>query len=69
MAGIQAVTLEAGSDSAVADARPDIVIGCGLAALPAGVSAEAFRSAAECLAATDRIASLEALVTDHGGAP
>lgn len=69
MAGIQAVTLEAGSDSPVADARPDIVIGCGLAALPAGVSAEAFRSAAECLAATDRIASLEALVTDHGGAP
>lgn len=68
MAGLQAVTLEAGSDSPIADARPDIVIGCGVAALPAGVSAASFRSAAECLAATDRIAGLEALLTDDGGA-
>ena len=49
MAGLQAVTLDAGSGSAVSDARPDIVIGCGLAALPEGVEAGNFRSAAAIL--------------------
>ena len=62
MAGLQAVTVAAGSDSSVTDARPDIVIGCGVAALPGGVSAKAFRSAAEILSASDRMADLEALV-------
>ena len=68
IAGLQAVTLEAGSDSLVADARPDMVIGCGVAALPDGVSATGFRSAADCLAAADRIAGLEAIVLQSGGA-
>lgn len=62
MAGLQALTLAVGSDGSVADARPDIVIGCGVAALPGDVSAAVFRSAAEILAAGDRLADLEALV-------
>ena len=68
MAGLQAVTLDAGSGSAVNDARPDIVIGCGLAALPGGVEAGNFRSAAAILDAGDRIAALEDLLVQKGDA-
>ena len=68
MAGHQAVTLDAGSGSAVSDARPDIVIGCGLAALPEGVEAGNFRSAAAILDAGDRIAALEDLLVPKGDA-
>ena len=68
MAGHQAVTLDAGSGSAVIDARPDIVIGCGLAALPEGVEAGNFRSAAAILDAGDRIAALEDLLVRKGDA-
>ena len=68
MAGLQAVTLDAGSSSAVSDARPDIVIGCGLAALPEGVEAGNFRSAAAILDAGDRIAALEDLLVPKGDA-
>ena len=68
MAGLQAVTLDAGSGSAVSDARPDIVIGCGLAALPEGVEAGNFRSAAAILDAGDRIAALEDLLVPKGDA-
>ena len=68
MAGLQAVTLDAGSGSAVSDARPDIVIGCGLAALPEGVEAGNFRSAAAILDAGDRIAALEDLLVQKGDA-
>ena len=68
MAGLQAVTLDAGSGSAVSDARPDIVIGCGLAALPEGVEAGNFRSAAAILEAGDRIAALEDLLVRKGDA-
>ena len=68
MAGLQAVTLDADSDSAVSDARPDIVIGCGLAALPQGVEAGNFRSAAAILDAGDRIAALENLLAQKGDA-
>ena len=68
IAGLQAVTLDAGSGSAVSDARPDIVIGCGLAALPEGVEAGNFRSAAAILDAGDRIAALEDLLVPKGDA-
>ena len=68
MAGLQAVTLDAGYRSAVSDARPDIVIGCGLAALPEGVEAGNFRSAAAILDAADRIAALDDLLVQKGGA-
>ena len=68
MAGLQAVTLDADSGSAVRDARPDIVIGCGLAALPQGVEAGNFRSAAAILDAGDRIAALENLLAQKGDA-
>ena len=68
MAGLQAVTLDADSGSAVSDARPDIVIGCGLAALPQGVEAGNFRSAAAILDAGDRIAALENLLALKGDA-
>ena len=68
MAGLQAVTLDAGSGSAVSDARPDIVIGCGFAALPEGVEAGNFRSAAAILDAGDRIAALEDLLVQKGDA-
>jgi len=68
MAGLQAVTLDAGSGNAVSDARPDIVIGCGLAALPDGVEAGNFRSAATILDAADRIAALEDLLVQKGDA-
>lgn len=68
IAGLQALTVKAGPDSPLADARPDIVIGCGVTALPDGVSAASFRSAAECLGARDRIAGLEALLTGRGNA-
>ena len=68
MAGLQAVTLDAGSASAVSDARPDIVIGCWLAALPVGVEAGNFRSAAAILDAGDRIAALEDLLVQKGDA-
>ena len=68
MAGLQAVTLDTGSGSAVSDARPDIVIGCGLAALPDGVEAGNFRSAAAILDAGDRIAALENLLAQKGDA-
>ena len=49
-------------------ARPDIVIGCGLAALPEGVEAGNFRSAAAILDAGDRIAALEDLLVQKGDA-
>ena len=68
MAGLQAVTLDAASGSAISDARPDIVIGCGLTALPEGVEAGNFRSASAILDASDRIAALEDLLVQKGGA-
>lgn len=68
IAGLQALTVKAGSGSPLADARPDIVIGCGVTALPDGATAASFRSAAECLGAGDRIAGLETLLTGRGDA-
>ena len=68
MAGLQAVTLDAGSGNAVSDARPDLVIGCGVTALPDGAAAGNFRSAAAILEAGDRIAALEDVLAQQGGA-
>ena len=68
IAGIQPVSLGADEAQAVAAAKPDMVIGCGLTMVPDGLAAGRFQAAASLLARGDRIASLEQIITAKGEA-
>ena len=68
MAGIQPVSLGADEAQAVAAAKPDMVIGCGVTAVPDGLAAGRFQAAASLLASGDRIASLEQIISAKGEA-
>ena len=63
MAGVQPVSLGADEAEAIAAARPDMVIGCGMTAVPAVPAVGRFRAAAAILGSGDRIASIEQIIT------
>ena len=62
VAGVQPVSLAADEGEAVVAARPDMVIGCGMTAVPDGLAAGRFKAAAAILGSGDRIACLEQII-------
>ena len=62
IAGVQPVSLGADEREAIVAARPDMVIGCGMTAVPDGLAAGSFRAAAAILGSGDRIAGLEQII-------
>ena len=68
IAGIQPVVLGMDEADAVASARPDMVIGCGMTAVPAGLAAGSFQPAAAILAQDDRLAWLQQIIRLGGEA-
>ena len=67
MAGLQPVTLGADEAEAITAARPDMVIGCGMTAVPRGLAAGSFQAAASVLDSGDRLAVLEQIIAGRGG--
>ncbi len=66
IAGVQPVSLGADETDAIAAARPDMVIGCGMAAVPDGLAVGRFQAAAAILGSDDRLAGLEQLIGEKG---
>ena len=66
LAGLQAVTLSALSETDIAAATPDIVFGCGLASPPEAAASFTFLDAAAFLALPDRVAALTSLIPAEG---
>lgn len=67
MAGLQPVILGADEAEAITAARPDVVIGCGMTAVPHGLAAGSFRAAASILDSGDRLGCLEEMIGSKGG--
>lgn len=68
IAGIQPVSLAGDEVEAVAAARPDMVIGCGMTAVPHGLATGTFQAAATILASRDWVACLEHIIAQGGEA-
>jgi len=66
IAGVQPVSLGADEADAIATARPDMGVGCGMPAVPDGLAAGVFQAAATILGSGDRLSRLDQLVRRKG---